>query len=289
VKNLAADTARLRLGYLDTDGVTEVPTDSGDTAGIGSWSFLDFAGHHIPTWARGIYLEVVSLSGASDFLVDGAALVRGLVAPPETPHAQAVSCLAGHGHNLWSCGQSLELYGSDDNFASSTLISSVTPSSDKSFWDDFDSVSYRAYRFRLPGGEGSGLPSLAVLFLGTDLELPRCPRLGWDPYYRKLTARASISNEQAPMGRAIDPAPKRLRLENRNLTEAFIAGPLTNFWAHAGDGGNPGGLPFFLSWDSGEHPDQVFFCWYPGGAEFSAPLKLGLKADMAMDFLAACE
>lgn len=290
VQNVTADSARVRMGYIDADGVTEVPTAAPGTAGVGAWQFIDLANVHMPTWAKGIYLEVVSLAGASHIYVDGAALIRSDTAPAATPHAQPVDYLAGFKTNLGSTGQTLRLIGSNDNFATSVVIATVSPTSDGAFWADFAAVSYRSYRLELVGGVGSGLPSAAILAIGQLFELLRGPRIGFDPYRRGLSTDAVLSNDAAPVGRNVQPSPVTLTLENRAVPEAFIDGPLTDFWAHAGGdgmpGGPPGGLPFFLAWDSVGHPTQVFFCWFPKGANLSAPMNRGLKADVPLTFLA---
>lgn len=67
-------------------------------------------------------------------------------------------------------------------------------------------------------------------------------------------------------------------------------GSIALWWDHAGDTGSPGGLPFFLQWDDGDHETYTLYCQVPDGGRYSAPMAAGLAADrFEFDLVAVAE
>lgn len=268
--------------------------------GGGSWAWSSGTTAAVPHDATAVSVRaaVETSDGAAFF--DGLVLAIGeTVADP--PTATSVAAFGFFGHNGGTAGATLTLQGSDDNATWSSVVA-VTPTTDRAHWRDKDhsswdsasgnAVSYEAYRVKItpPSGGGERI-SIGGLFVGPILELPKYVPPGFDPYARKMRATSPLLGSSAPAGRGVQSEPIPIRLEQRqHIAESFVTGDLADFEEHAGERGTPGGKPFLLAWDSGDHGSEVLLCWLTDDATISKPLRPGSRVGtIVLDMLAVPE
>jgi hypothetical protein len=279
--------AWIKAADANTGRIT-IYTDSGSTSssyhtGGGAWEFITVT-HEIEFDATTIELrcEVNSNNVAVSF--DGVGLYYGDTCNA-TPHAEAVTYLAGYDHNLGTGGFTLSLEYMDDqaaadpyDWSASTELLTISPSDDTSLWVDAATQSKRAWRLKFtPAATGSPAAYMAVASFGSYIELPYHFSLGFNPNDRTLRSELVRTSNGPPVQRGIRSTPVRLSFALTHVDESFVTGDFKTFWDHAGDSGSPGGLPFFLQWDDGDHSGQTFFCSLPEGATKNAPMIAGLR------------
>lgn len=287
------------------DGTTEISscgTTEAHTGG-GAYEWLEsVSAYSMPHDVHSARIRLVTGTTAGAYLFSGVRLIVGSAMDvDQMPPKKTVNFVAIHGHNLGTAGLTIALEGTDSQASGFTSVMSWSPSSNVSQWKDINSTgwsgavakSYRFWRIRITGGPGSQRASIGVLFFGQYLELPRLPRVGWNPYDRKMGGRTSVSDLDVPSGRSVRSEPKEIKMEIPRVTEAFVVGSWATFLATCGERGRPGGSPFFLAWDQGDHDgdlDAVLFGWLKDGYKASIPFEAGMVArHVILDMLAVAE
>lgn len=284
----AASRARMAIAVTMRDGATVAVEYDGYNDGDSDWDAATMTtAEPIPYNATAVEVRLYVDTGDTTGFFDGLRLTVGDTSA-QTPLSKPATYFAIAGHDLGSTGNSAYLEGTDDESGSWTTVAIINPDDDKSKWIDFAEASYRCWRVRIPHAAGAQPSSVGVIAFGEYLELPEFPELGFSPHNRKMRDDVALSRGGFPVGRGVQRGTIPLTLSQGWVSESFVTGDLAEFWAHAGDGGTPGGLPFFLQWDDGDHGDETLFCWLPQNSGLLAPFGHGLateRLDIRMEAL----
>lgn len=150
------------------------------------------------------------------------------------------------GHNLASCGCTMEVRGSTDDFGSSdVLVFSITPASDAPFARVFELATYRYSRIRITG---TTPPSLNLIALGMMLELDGYADI--DPLQQSLEGVTNRNLRGRPLGKVWDYVEWRQRVQIEACDFDWCRDTFVPVW-------NAGlrARPFGFQWNVGVDPE----------------------------------
>lgn len=179
--------------------------------------------------------------------------------PAALPATITVDCAAPaaadyalvYGHNLFTCGCTLEVRGSTDNFAASdVLVDSHTPADDEPFALLFTSASYRYWRVRITGA--ATMPALAIAAIGARLECPIGVPQGFDPLGREVEGQSNSNENGQPLGRVITFERWTARVTLQRVLRTWARDTLLPAWrTHLRS------TPFAWAWDLDADPTNI--------------------------------
>lgn len=284
VKSSTASHAYLQTAYRGRDDATTVPfTASSYHTGGGSFEWLTTAAARIPYDATAVILRLAVYNSAAGALFNKIRLFvstsAAMSAPAEGPDSVACTYFAIAGHNLGTVGASAILQSSADG-SSWTTRATLTPTNNRPAWVDFAEVSAPWWRVKIDVATGKGRPEIGVIAAGEYLEMPEYPTGQVDPDQWPCEAETYSTRYGTPVGASMKPSAVEHVLMFPWVTDTWITTTGTPSWVefkrHAGynpDG--PGGLPFFIQWDDGDHSDETWFGALPPGFRFSEPREDG--------------
>ncbi|MDH3595254.1 MAG: hypothetical protein OEU09_13820 [Rhodospirillales bacterium] len=237
----------------------------------GSWVLAIWDMHDLTAggddWENGVTSRIrldLGATATDDFDVDWITLQAGL---------SADYCLFW-GHDFATQGVTATVRGSDDDFATSTILATLTPTSNRPFAAFFTAGSYRHFGMNIVGAVA---PTIAIAAIGELLEAPQGLGSGFDPLTRRPMGKLSTSVGGHPLGRAIDYEEWR-----QTLTFPFVGWDwLRDTWqpawtAHLRDD------PFVLAWDRVGKPEELHLVAAAGG--FETPHRKAV-ADLSLEVL----
>lgn len=164
--------------------------------------------------------------------------------------AAAVDYWLVWGHDLGSTGATIELHKSNDNFvANDVLVDSVTPADDKPFARYVTTADERYWRIVVTGATA---PSLAIVTVGSYLQLPAGLRDGFDPLGRTPKGRFNRSVKGHPLGRTIDYETWTTTLDFDLVAWDWVRANWLPAWA-----AHLKGAPFVFSWAPVNYPAEL--------------------------------
>lgn len=159
------------------------------------------------------------------------------------------------GHNLFTAGAKVSLWCSSDNFGSDIVQagSYVTPSANKIILREFTAPTARRYwRFVIEstgGGAMAAAPYAAIIIWGLKTEIKYA--MPFDPYEEEIKANVVKGPTGYVLGIHNQYRERRMDLKFANVDSSTYQ-KLKEWW----DGS--GLKNFFVAWDKGNHPDDVF-------------------------------
>lgn len=171
--------------------------------------------------------------------------------------------IMGHDLNTQGATNITLLGGTDGITYGDTLVSAFTPSDDKLIYKAVTGFADRYLRFVIPTGY-TAAPSIAILHLSQKMDFDRYLQNGFDPEKHVITLNSNISRSGVLLGMTKVSSSRQGRLVFRNVDPSFIAGDFTTFWNEHINCEEP--KAFFLSWEPGDHADQVYYIWLPNPA-----------------------
>lgn len=273
-------SSRCRLGWVlrFRDGTlsTEIPGTPGSGgrihSGGGAYEWLA-SQIDVPHDVLGVAPAFVHDSGA-DFtaLWSGAITACQVAEPAETPHPQDVDYMAITGHNLSSGSHTVRTEGSDDNFASASLVVTNTPTKDRTLWEDIEPSpgpsnhgAFRVCNVNALGPDNRAI-EIGHISIGKYLEMPCAPEIPFRPLNESFQSQRSSTRGNFPLGRAVSRVNKSFEMTYQMLTRAFTVGDLLEgWWAHAG---RTSALPWFFQWNDSDFPEEAMFCVVPDNYQF---------------------
>lgn len=185
--------------------------------------------------------------------------------------AKAADYLLVWGHNLYTCGATIELRGSTDNFgASDVLVATKTPTSDAPFLVRFSSTTYTYWRARVTGPV---VPSIAILSFGTALVIPTYLEEGFDPLGREVKGSVNRSEKGNPLGSVFEYESYDRSLTFPWLTWSWLRSNWEVAWA-----AHLRFKPFVFAWDPGDHATELVYA--NPAPKYSAPHRPGSYGDL---------
>lgn len=288
---MSCDTANdsyVEVRYQARDSSTWVSAVTAAQTAADSNDWIPTAAAYIPRDATAVQLQAVIYDSTSNLYVDSVRLQYGdsdMAAPTEPPDSTTCTCLCIADHNLGSANLSISLEGCDNGQSWST-VATITPTDDKPAATFFNSTTYKYWRVKIGTasdgtGKGSTRAEIGVILAGQYLEMPRYIDTGFDPAKAPYRTEIAQTRNGTPMGSSPRPQPIDQKMRFTYVTDAFLSSTSVPGWPdfkeHAGyasDGS--GGKPFFFVWDSGNHADEVWFCWLKPGYVISEPRMAGL-------------
>jgi hypothetical protein len=187
------------------------------------------------------------------------------------------------GHNLSTAGVfSFKIEHSPDNSTWTTVFSLDEGDdelhSDKAFFVTFTAPAVKGYwRILIEDDTGAGytaVPQIAVIMLGTRIDMPTTPDTPFDPGKEKASASV-ISNGGNLLGSVYRFTTTRITAVFAQLTRTFVWNTLYPWWtSHA-----KLGKPFFFVWDYANYATDVRWVKLVDGAQFERPLSRGTYVD----------
>lgn len=167
-------------------------------------------------------------------------------------------------HNLGSTGATAQLQGSADALSWENLGDSISPSNDYALINEFVELElFNFYRLKIT--PGSAPPSIAVLYVGECLVLPRRIYVGHSPI--TMAQRTKVSNGRSESGQFLGRSLRSEMLENdvkqENILPAWLRANLLPFQEASKE------LPFFFSWRPFQFPNEVAYCWLKNDIDIS--------------------
>lgn len=178
-----------------------------------------------------------------------------------------------YGHDLYTQGASVEVRGSADNFATTTLLASGTPSSNNPYLLEFASASFRYWEIVITG---TTMPSIAIAMIGAALVMPRYLGSGFDPLGRSLVQQSNNNDNGHPLGKIIE-------FERWQQTVSFGLVSwswLRTVWQPAWRS-KLRGSPFVVAWDSANYPAELQLV--TAGDNYQTPHQTGALATLQFD------
>lgn len=186
--------------------------------------------------------------------------------------AKAADYFLVYGHDLFTQGATIELRGSNDNFAADdNLVATKTPTDDNPFMMEFASVSYRYWRIRITGAT---MPSLAIAVPGAVMEIPSYLTPGFDPIGAKVKSSTNTSKQGHPLGKVVDFSEWKQTLNFEVVTWAWLRATWEPAWeAHLRS------EPFVFVWESTSYSDELRMV--VSDNQYSAPHQPGQYANLS--------
>ena len=166
-------------------------------------------------------------------------------------------------HNLFSCGCTVEVWGSDDAFATAgTLLGSNTPTNDRdAALILFTSASYKSWRLNITG---TATPTIAIAMIGARLELPRNVQEGFDPIGRAAMG-PDADKEGTPVGRLTLYEKWEESVTLSLISPTWIRESFVPAWdLHLQH------TPFAFAWNPEDYPEETLLVSSSDG-QFAAP------------------
>ncbi len=200
--------------------------------------------------------------------------------------ARSADTLAILAHNLASLGATVSVECSSDNFAAETVVAlaGFVPASDRVIYRPFTAVSRRYWRLRIVIS-GSFSPYLGILCVGARVEFPYQPDKGFDPWPQTVKARG----ERSTVGQLLGVVRQYVEIAPRptwtKLDPAWVAATFEPWW----DGHASKLIPFFWSWEPGEHAAQTLLVSLADGFTLSRPLQSGIDQSISLELVGVKE
>jgi len=183
--------------------------------------------------------------------------------------AQSADTLGIVSINLDTTGAQISLECSSDNFNTDivTALSAFSPSS-KVILKTFTPQTKQYWRLKIEGF--SSAPFIAILMIGTRLELPYPPDA---PYYlidESVKVESNRSKRGHILGSIIQYKSYDIKCRVSLLDRSWVMNTFKPFWeAHGSDM-----KPFFFAWDLDNFPDIVYWAKFKDRAKFRVPLRI---------------
>lgn len=158
-------------------------------------------------------------------------------------------------HNFGAQGISYTLQHSDDNATWVDADVEVAPDSDGVILHVFTPVTDRYWSLLLEAGAEP--PSIAVLYLGTVLQLPRRIYVGHTPITlgRRVTISTGRSEDGQFLGRVVRKRVFATSIEMQNVDPAWYRSYMDPFVESVED------LPFFWGWRPQDYDEESAYVW----------------------------
>lgn len=170
--------------------------------------------------------------------------------------AEAIDYVGIAVHNLGSAGITYHVEYSDDNAAWNPADSGVAPLSDGVILHVFDQVSAQFWRIRFEAGMDP--PSIAVLYMGRILQIPRRIYVGHTPINmgRETDIRTGRSESGQFLGRVVKRRLYATSISVDNLEPDWYRANFDEFADAAS-----GDTPFFFGWRPTTYWNEVGYAW----------------------------
>ncbi len=186
--------------------------------------------------------------------------------------AKAADYAAVYNHTLGTCGCTLEIRGSTDNFsASNVLVASQAFTDDLPRVIPFSSVSYRYWRLRITGG--ATMPEIAIAAIGLKLEMPQEMMEPFGVRSRELHGAVNRSQSGHPLGNLALWREVELELAWNFLSRSFVRDTFLAAWeVHLEK------EPFLFAWEPTTYPKEVWLL--SAASKLEAPDRAGGRQDI---------
>lgn len=184
-------------------------------------------------------------------------------------------------HNLGTIGCTIQIQASVDGDTWEDLGDDFIPGDDAPIMVRFEDSNGPYFRLSLT--PGSGVPEMAVLYLGKLLVLQRNIYVGHSPitYNYTNTVSVGLSESGEFLGGVARRANPSTDVKQANLTAAWFRAYMAPFFKQCvGNAADRQRTPFFFAWRPTSFPDEVAFGWFPEG---SAPSASNARPNGMMD------
>lgn len=183
---------------------------------------------------------------------------------------QAADYCAVFGHNLGTVGATLEVRRSSDGFvANDVLVTSITPAGDEPILLTF-ATQTATWRIKVTGAVA---PALAIVSIGSQLQLPKYLAKGFDPTQRKPVGQSNRSMQGQPLGGSLRYEQWSESIDLRNVTWSWIRATWLPAWrTHLKH------TPWLFAWDPTDHADELVLVTAAAG--FTTPTNGGTYAGL---------
>lgn len=172
-------------------------------------------------------------------------------------------------HNLYTCGATISVECSSDNFIADTTVAlaGFTVTTDRAILKTFTQQTKRYWRIKIV--TASIAAYLAVAFIGDRVTFPRTylKSNSFDPRPQKVMTESARSKTGNILGSTILYTSRTIKLALNFVTAAWIDSDFTPLW----DTYLSQLKPFFYAWEITEHPTEIDYVKIPDEFELSMP------------------
>lgn len=186
--------------------------------------------------------------------------------------------LAVASHDLGTAGATIELQGSNDNFATAgVVVATVTPGDDLDFAVFFAAVSYSDWKIIVTGATA---PTLAIVAFGDLFEIPSSLQNGYDPVARIPQGQFNKSETGAGLGSVHAYEKRDIAFSFSFVSWGWLRASWIPAWlAHLR------GTPYLYLWNYQDYPAEILLLKTDGG--FEGPHNSGSIATLSFRAVAA--
>jgi hypothetical protein len=181
----------------------------------------------------------------------------------------ACDCLGVVGHNFYTCGATVSVECSADNFAAETIVAlaGFTVLTNLAFLKIFTTQTKRYWRIKIVTAAIAA--KIAVAFLGPGVSFPRTLSVdkNSDPGPEKIIAESTRSKTGNLIGSALAYVSRIITVTFDVITPAWITNTFRPLW----DTYLSQLYPVFWAWEITNHPTEVYFVKIPDNFNLSMP------------------
>lgn len=194
--------------------------------------------------------------------------------------AQTADYFAVAAHDVSTQGGSVKLQYSTNGSTWSDATTAAAGTSDRVIFKTFDAISARWWRVLV--NAPTTVISIGIVSFGDRLDLVRGFPSGFIPpaLGRVNSYNTSVSNDGQFLGRSIERKTYQTSFNLPNLEPGWVR----NYWEAFADHAEI--KPFFFSWDTSSHADEVVFAWLSGGY---SPPNYDTETTMSVQMQISCK
>lgn len=180
------------------------------------------------------------------------------------------------GHNLFSCGATVELQHSPDGATWTTVVSAITVASDEPLFRRFAAVSKRYWKLNFTS---TSIFTIANIFVGVSFAMPKAQAYGGSiaPYNKMNKAMSSRTRTGVLLGRSLKYLGGKLSFQFNNVDSSWVRSNWEAFYD------NLMTQAFYVAYDTTNYPSEVAYAWVSD--DINPPTwKTSLLVDFTLEF-----
>ncbi|MBU1864249.1 MAG: hypothetical protein KKH94_11340 [Candidatus Omnitrophica bacterium] len=177
----------------------------------------------------------------------------------------AADCIGIIGHNFGTAEAEITLQHSDNGSDWSDALDMFEPTTNKAILKTFILATKQYWRLKIV--TTAIAPELAVLFVGSKLEIPRYVLGSFDPGPETIHAESARSKAGHLLGANIRYIEHNISVSFQNLTDAFVRNNFKPIW----DEYISQLKPFFWAWNIEGFPNDIYYVSIPDNFSLSVP------------------
>lgn len=197
-------------------------------------------------------------------------------------YAVTADALGIMSHNLYTCGATISVECSSDNFVGDVTeaLAGFTVTTDRAILKTFTQQTKRYWRIKIV--TASVAAYLAIAFLGDRVTFPRtyAKNSGFEPRPQEIVAESVRSKTGNILGSTVQYISRSIKLTVQYVTNAWLSATFEPLW----DNYLSQLYPVFYAWEITEHPTEVDYVKLPDNFKRSFPYDATGNRTISLEF-----